>query len=67
MVIRLIAAGIIVVGGMSAGLEFVRQRMQGTELSLWRVILGVLGVVIGLVLFAVSTSLAAKLTDDIEE
>lgn len=67
MVIRLIAAGIILVGGMNAGLEFVRVRMQGVELNLWRVCLGVLGVVIGLALFAASNSLAARLTDDIEE
>jgi hypothetical protein len=67
MVMRLIASGIILVGGMNAGLEFMRQRVQEVELNLWRVCLGVLGVVVGLALFAASSSLAEKLTDDSEE
>jgi hypothetical protein len=67
MVIRLISAGIIVVAGMNVGLEYVRHRMQGTEIGLWRVCLGMLGVVLGLVLFAASTALAERMTDDIDE
>lgn len=66
-VIRLIAVGVALVGGMNAGLELVRHQMQGAEINLWRVCLGVLGVVLGLVLFATSSALAERLTDDIEE
>ena len=67
MVLRLIATGVIVVGGMNAGLEYVRHRMQGVEVNLWRFCLSLLGIVLGLVLFAVSTSLAERMTDDIDE
>ena len=67
MVIRLIATGIALVGGMNVGLEVVRHRMQGVDFNLWRVCLGGLGVVLGLVLFAISSALAQRLTDDIEE
>jgi hypothetical protein len=66
-VIRLIVAGIIIVGGMNVGLEYVRHRMHGTETSLLRVGLGMLGVVLGLILVATSSSLAERMTDDFEE
>lgn len=66
-VIRLIAAGIIVVGGMNAGLEYVRHRMQGAEVSPWRVAIGTFGVVLGVGLFAASSPLAKRMTEDFEE
>jgi hypothetical protein len=67
MVIRLIAAGIIVVGGMNTGLEYMRYRLHAAEINLWRVCLGLLGVLVGVTLFAFSSSLAERMTDDIEE
>ena len=66
-VLRLIAAGMLVVGAMNVGLEFVRHRMQGADIGWWRVGLGVLCVVLGVVLFIFSNSLAERLTDDFEE
>jgi hypothetical protein len=67
MVIRLLAAGIIVVGGMNVGLELTRHRLRGVEISAWRCILGFLAVVLGLILFAGGPKLAERLTDDIDE
>ena len=66
-VICLIAAGFIVVGGMNVGLEYVRHRLQDTEVSSWRICLGLVGVTLGLALFVTSRSLAEKMTDDIDE
>ena len=67
MVIRLIAAGIIVVSGMNVGLEYVRQRLSDVEVGWVRVCLGVLGVALGGALFAASNKLAGRMTDDIDE
>jgi uncharacterized membrane protein HdeD (DUF308 family) len=67
MVIRLIAAGIIVVSGMNVGLEYVRHRMQGAETEWLRVSLGTFGVVLGIALLFASAPLARRMTDDIDE
>jgi hypothetical protein len=67
MVIRLIASGIIIVGGMNVGLEYMRHRMQGAEIAWLRFGLGTLGVVLGAALFAASSSLAERMTDDVDE
>jgi hypothetical protein len=66
-VIRFIAAGMVIVGGMNVGLEFVRRQVQEADLDPWRLAIGLLAVVAGIALFAASAALAAKMTDDIDE
>ncbi len=66
-IIRLIAAGLIVFGGMEIGLELVRRRVQKAEISVWHCILGVVLIGLGVLIFAVSASLAEQLTDDFDE
>ena len=67
MILRLIAAGILIVGAMTMGLQLMLQLKHRGEPSMTRVLLGGLGVVLGLVLFAASSSLAERLTDDFDE
>jgi hypothetical protein len=66
-VLRLLAAGAVVVGGMELGLEFTRHRLRGTTASVWHCLLGALIVLAGVALFAASDRLARTLTDDFEE
>ena len=66
-VIRLIAAGFLLVGGMELGLEFVRHRLRGSHLGLWRCLLGLALAIAGGLLLAFSGRLAESLTDDFEE
>lgn len=66
-VIRLIAAGFIVIGGIYAGLEFAQYRSANGDPSLLRILLSTLTVVAGLVLFASSSGLAARLTGEYDE
>jgi len=65
--IRFIAAGLIGVGIIEMGLEFVRRRTIATELKLWPWIIGAVLIVSGIALFATSARLAEKFTDDFEE
>ena len=66
-VIRLIAAGAIVIGGMDCGLEFVRHWRHFREISLWVCIINCLVIVAGVILFAASAALAEKFSDDFDE
>jgi hypothetical protein len=65
-VLRLIASGFVVFGGMQLALEFVRHRLRGSEISLWQCSLGAIFVVLGLVLFGYSARIAQKWADDFE-
>ena len=65
-VIRLIAAGIIVVAVMSLALEFTRSRQHRADFAVWRCVIDFLAVALGVVLFATSSKLAARLTDGFE-
>ncbi len=67
MVLRLAAAGIVLLGGMGIGLEMVRHRMQGAGLNWWKSGLSLLAILAGLFLFLASSSLAEQLTDDVED
>lgn len=67
MVLRLVAAGIIVIAGMGIGLEYVRHRMQGVDVNWWHCGLELLVIGGGVILFAKSGALAEKLTDDYDE
>jgi hypothetical protein len=66
MVIWLVAAGLVLLGGLGGGLEYVRHRMQNTPLSGWHISLDVLAVLAGVFLFLAADSLAEQLTDDID-
>ena len=66
-VIRLVAAGLMVIGGMVIGLEFMRDRVKHAQLSVGQCVLGGLLIVAGVVLFWASSRLAERLADDFEE
>jgi hypothetical protein len=66
-IIRLLAAGLIVFGGMEAGLEFMKDRLRQTEINNWHYIIGSLLVVCGMALFAISSGLAARVTGDYDD
>ena len=66
-VIRLMAGGMIVIGGMVLGLQFVRYRFHGAEPGVRPVLFGGLLITAGVALFATSSVLAARLTDDFDE
>ena len=66
-VIRLIAAGIIVFGGLNLALEFARFRQHRADFSSGRCVVDSLVIVLGVILAAASGKLAARLTDDFDE
>jgi uncharacterized membrane protein len=66
-VIRLIAAGIFIVAAMNVGVEYLRGIGQGEDTNSWRVSLSIMGVVLGVVLFFTSKSIANRLTDDVDD
>lgn len=63
--IRIIAAALIVFGGLELGLEYARQR--SSAFSWGQIILGLVLIATGIGLFAFSAKLAEKFTDDFEE
>jgi drug/metabolite transporter (DMT)-like permease len=65
--IRLVAAGLAVVGVMVLGLEFIRLRGPSGRIDLWNGIVGLILVVLAVVLFAASSALAKRWTEDFEE
>jgi hypothetical protein len=66
MVIWLVAAGLMVLGGLGFGLEYVRHRMQNVPFSVWHIGLDVLAILAGVFFFLAADSLAEQLTDDID-
>jgi|WetSurMetagenome_2_1015567.scaffolds.fasta_scaffold182471_2 hypothetical protein len=66
-VLRLIAAGLMLFGGLELGLEFLRRNLPETRISLWRCLIGALLLVLGGTLFAASARLAEQWTDDLDE
>jgi drug/metabolite transporter (DMT)-like permease len=71
--IQIIAAGLMIFGALEIGLELehhavqVRNHVEPVETNLWRYIIGALLLLVGVILFAGSDSLAEQLTDDIDE
>lgn len=65
--IRLVAAGFVVAGGMVMGLEFFRRSMTDAQIGGWRCVGGIVMIVVGVFLFLVSDPLARQLTDDLDE
>jgi hypothetical protein len=66
-VLRLVAAGLILFGVLALGLEFLRQRLPEAGLSIGRIALGVLLLVLGGILFALSARLAERFAEDFDE
>lgn len=66
-ILRLIAAGLLVFGGLELGLEFMRRRVHKAQISLWHFVIGAVLIALGVLLFAVSARLAEQLTDDFDE
>ena len=64
--IRLVAAGLMVIGIMLGGLEFLNHRAKGVEISFLKIIFDSVMFIAGAVLFAVSNKLAARLTGEDE-
>jgi len=67
MVLWLVAAGLIVIGGLNATLELTRHWLRQTNLNVWFCLLWVVLIVLGVVLFLKATALASRLTDDFDE
>jgi hypothetical protein len=65
--IRLVAAALMVFGGMGIGLEYLRYRVKSAETSLWHYLAGSLLIVLGIALFAISSRVAARLTGDFDD
>jgi len=66
-ILRLIAGGLLVFGGLQAGLEFMRRRTQQAESSPWPYVVGSLLILLGVALFAFSSRIAARLTEDYDD
>ncbi len=67
VVIRLIAASLVLFGGLEIGLEYVSHRMRKAEISAWHCVIGGVLIVLGIVLFWASAWLAEQLTDDFDD
>jgi divalent metal cation (Fe/Co/Zn/Cd) transporter len=65
--IRLIAAGLILFGGIEIALDYFNHRLHKSEPSIWAWVIGIFLILLGGFLIAASESLAEQLTDDIEE
>ena len=67
MVLRFIAAGLIVVGGLNVVLEFARHGRVSAALNLWACLLWAVLIALGVALFAKASALASRLTDDFDD
>jgi hypothetical protein len=67
MVLRLIAVGLSVVGGLNVAVEFARHWRRPVPLNLWACLLWAIPIVLGLALFVMASTLASRLTDDFDE
>ncbi len=65
--IRFVAAGVLIFGGLTIGLEVARHRLQEAEIRPTQCIIGGGLMVAGIILFAASSRLAAMFTDDDED
>ena len=66
-ILRLIAAGLILFGGLEIGLEWMRRQVDKTGIRTGRCLVGAALIALGVFLFAASARLAERLTDDPDE
>ena len=64
---RLLAASLIVFGGLGFGLEFLRQRLRDAEIRWSYIAIGAVLLVSGVILFWASARLAERWADDIDD
>jgi O-antigen/teichoic acid export membrane protein len=67
LLLRVMALGMIIVGGMNVALELLRQRAHPGAFSLPQIVLGSIGFLAGVILFAASAKIAARWTQDFDE
>jgi hypothetical protein len=67
LMIWMIAAGLIVIGGLNVSLEFLNRRLHHTELNLGRCLFWSLPVVVGFVLLATASAIARRITSESDE
>jgi drug/metabolite transporter (DMT)-like permease len=71
--IQIIAAGLMIFGALEIGLEIAHHQVQvhnhvdPVKTDIWRYVSGAVLFLLGMILFAGSNSLAAQLTDDIDD
>ena len=65
--LRLVAAGLILIGGLNVAVEFARHWRLRDPLHLWNCLLWAVPVVLGLALFVKAAALARRLTDDFDD
>ena len=71
--IRIIASALMVFGALETGLEIehyavqVHKHVEPIKTNIWHYVIGAVLLVVGVILFLGSESLAEQLTDDIEE
>lgn len=66
LLIRLVAAGLVLIGGMLAGLEFLNHRARHVELNVFKVAGYAAMFFAGAALLGASSKLAARLTEEPE-
>lgn len=67
LLLRLIAVGLVSIGGLNVWIEFLRHNRQHVELDLTKVILNSLLCLAGLVLLLTSGKLADKIAQRLDE
>jgi TRAP-type C4-dicarboxylate transport system permease small subunit len=65
--IRFIAAGFVIFGGLEIAFEFVRNSVRRTGFQFWECVIGVILIALGAILFWASARLAEYFTDDIDD
>ena len=66
-ILRLIAAALVVFGGLEIGLEWLRHRLRNAGINPWHCLFGAILAALGIVLFAASDRLAGHWADDFDE
>ena len=66
MVLRFVAAGLMVIGGLNLLLQFAGRR-KGLTPNLWTCLLWAVLIALGVALFVKASALASRLTDDFDE
>lgn len=66
-ILRLVAFGSIMVGGLEFVLEFLRHRVRHAEFSLWHCVIGGVLIGLGVVLWLFSAKLAERWTSGFDE